>query len=168
MSRKKNKFVQLISESYELEESGGGVQGNRELEVRPEQLGAFVERYHDWFGRALAVLPEAHRERFRSEYEGSWHTSKIKKFLESPGEVNVLWSEEHITPLITYWLYPNDKTFRVPLLAQRQILVEARQQPARRGQRLALAGRPVGKWAAGVLATVASGVILYLLIGPGS
>jgi hypothetical protein len=66
------------------------VQGERELVASEDEISALVERYHAWLGRALNVLPPEYEERFRAEYNGSWHSHKIKHFFEAPGEVSLL------------------------------------------------------------------------------
>lgn len=123
-------IVALLQESRELEEIGRGIQGERQLLVPEEEVEAFVERYQTWFGRVVNVVPEEFRDRLRAEFNGSWHSHKIKKFLEAPGEVSLFGQAAaqtgEPTPL-PYWAHPYDTTFHGPLLAQRQILVEAQQ-----------------------------------------
>jgi REase_DpnII-MboI len=129
MARKVDMIAGLVAESRELEELGQGIQGERDLLASEEQIATLVERYHNWFGRALAVIPQEFGDRFRGEYNGSWHSPKIKAFFESPGGVSPLGGDNADgTPSpFPYWQHPYDTTFRGPLLAQRQILVEAQQ-----------------------------------------
>lgn len=130
MARKIDIIAELLAESRELEEIGRGIQGERDLLIPESEVEAFVERYHAWFGRAVNVVPEEFRERLRSEFNGSWHSSKIKKFLEAPAEVSFFGqaADKSGEPLVLpYWSNPYDTTFHGPLLAQRQILVEAQQ-----------------------------------------
>lgn len=116
-------------ESRELEALGQRIQGERELLASEEEIEALVERYHDWFGRAVAVVPTEFAERLRSEYNGSVWSSKIKDFLRAPGEASIFGGDNADgTPSpLPYWQHPYDTTFHGPLLAQRQILVEAQQ-----------------------------------------
>jgi DpnII restriction endonuclease len=129
MARKVDTIARLVAESRELEELGQRVQGERELVASEKEIDALVKRYHDWFGRAVAVLPTEFAERLRAEYNGGVFSSKIKDFLRAPGEVSIFGgSAEDGTPSpLPYWSYPYDTTFHGPLLAQRQILVEAQQ-----------------------------------------
>jgi hypothetical protein len=129
MVRKVDILAGLVAESRELEELGQRVQGDRALQASEDEIDALVHRYHDWFARAVAVLPTEFGERLRSEYDGSFFSSKIKDFLRAPGEVSVLGRDaEDGTPSpLPFWSYPYDTTFHGPLLAQRQILVEAQQ-----------------------------------------
>lgn len=133
MARKVEVITALLADSRELEETGRGIQGERKVLVATEEIEAFVERYHDWFGRAVAVLPPEFVERFRGEYDGSFFSSKIKEFLRAPDEVNFIRRTADDGPesgdltLLPYWQHPYESTFHGPLLTQRQILVEARQ-----------------------------------------
>lgn len=130
MARKVDILAALLDDSSELEETGRAIQGSRELLASEEEIEAFVERYHEWFGRAVNVVPEEFRDRLRAEFNGSWHAQKIKKFLEAPGEVSIFGqaaAERGESSPLPYWSYPYDTTFHGPLLAQRQILVEAQQ-----------------------------------------
>jgi hypothetical protein len=143
--RKVEVIAALISESRELEELGRRVQGDRELLAIEHEIDEIVERCHGWFGRSLAVVPEEFRDRLRAEFNGSWHSNKIKHFLAAPGEVSLLGRDnEDGTPSpFPYWQHPYDTTFHGPLLAMRQILVEAQQalQGAGHGEDIELVER---------------------------
>lgn len=129
MARKVDIIGALLSESHELADLGRQVQGDRELLASEEQIDELIERYHAWYAQALNVVPEEFRDRLRAEFDGSWHTNKIKHFLQSPGETSVLGEDaDDGTPSpFPWWQYPYDTTFHGPLLVQRQILVEAQQ-----------------------------------------
>lgn len=129
MARKVDIIAELLDYSRELEEVGRGIQGERELLASEDDIDAFVADYQTWFARAVNVVPEEFRDRLRSEFDGSWHSNKIKKFLEAPGETSILGrSGEDGTPSpFPWWQYPYDTTFHGPLLAQRQVLVEAQE-----------------------------------------
>jgi REase_DpnII-MboI len=130
MARKVDIIAALLQDSRELEEMGRGIQGEHALLATEEEIETFVQRYHGWFGRAVNVVPEEFRGRLRAEFDGSWHSNKIKKFLEAPGDVSIFGSAAEASgepsPL-PYWSNPFDTTFHGPLLTQRQILVEAQQ-----------------------------------------
>jgi hypothetical protein len=117
---------ELLDESIEIEQLGGQIQGKTRRDQIADLGAAFTERYDRWFARSVAMLPEDLRARFRGEREGAWHTPKIRSFLESPLEPNVLFKAEEVNlPGLSPWLYPFDRCFRAPLLAQRQILLES-------------------------------------------
>lgn len=127
--RKVDIIAGLLAESRELETLGQRIQGDRELVASEAEIEALVERYHAWFGQALTVVPEEFRDRLRVELNGSWHSNKIKHFLQAPGEKSLLGDTDEGTPSpFPYWQYPYDTTFHGPLLAQRQVLVEAQQE----------------------------------------
>ena len=100
-----------------------------------DEIDAFVQRYHDWFARALAVVPDEFRERLRGEFNGGVFSQKIKDFLQAPGEENIFFAatEEETSSPFPFWSHPYDTTFHGPLLAQRQILAEAQQALAGHG-----------------------------------
>jgi hypothetical protein len=129
MARKVATIAALVAESRELEQLGERIQGERQLIASEEEIDTLVERYHGWFGRAIAVLPTEFAERLRNEYNGGVFSSKIKDFLRAPGEVSIFGgdSDDGTPSPLPYWSYPYDTTFHGPLLAQRQILVEAQQ-----------------------------------------
>jgi len=121
-------YQDLFEESAELEQFAASIQGDRQPGLSADQIDVFVQRYHHWFAQALAALPTDLSERFRGEYEGSTFSRKIKAFLQGPTEVSVLHRGSQpveTTDVFSYWQQPFDSTFRGPLLAQRQILIEA-------------------------------------------
>jgi hypothetical protein len=129
VARKVDIIAHLVAESHELAELGRRIQGERGLLAAEDEIEELVQSYHAWFTQALNVVPEEFRDRLREEFNGSWHTNKIKHFLQSPGEVSPLGQDaDDGTPSpFPYWSNPYDTTFHGPLLAQRQILVEAQQ-----------------------------------------
>jgi hypothetical protein len=129
MARKVDTIAALVAESRELEELGQRIQGERVLLASDDEVEALVQHYQAWFARAVAVVPEEFRDRLRDELNGSWHSNKIKHFLQSPGEVSIFGGDKDDgTPSpLPYWQHPFDTTFHGPLLAQRQTLLEAQQ-----------------------------------------
>lgn len=117
----------LIDESGDLEARGAAIQGDTEALVDKAAIDALVSSYHDWYARAVDLLPNDLEERFRSEFEGNWHSQKIKDFLSGPDQPSLIQLDEP-NPLISYWQHPFDSAFRGPLLTQRQILAEAKQR----------------------------------------
>jgi hypothetical protein len=127
-------IAQLLDESKELELRAHAIQGDRELMVNAGEIDEVVSDYQEWFARAVNVLPTEYEDRFRHEYEGSWHSHKIRSFFASPGDVSLLWSEEVADSPIPYWQNPYESDFKAPLMNQRQILAEAREQLEGAGQ----------------------------------
>jgi hypothetical protein len=128
-------FKALIDESRELEQRAAKIQGEKELALDDEAIDAIISDYHSWFGRCIDSLPAEFHERFRDEFEGGTWTTKIKDFLRAPGDKNFLYNETEPNPLVpSPWSNTYDTAFRGPLLAQRQILVEAQQLVEGAGQ----------------------------------
>jgi hypothetical protein len=121
-------FDELTERSRDLDARARNVQGQRALQSADDEIERLVDDYQAWYARALELLPEEFHERFRSEYEGSFWTSKIKHFFEAPGQPSAVATDEAIEQLgISYWSNPYETTFHGPLLQQRQILREAKQ-----------------------------------------
>ncbi|HEY0317667.1 MAG TPA: hypothetical protein VGC49_05175 [Solirubrobacterales bacterium] len=118
---------EFIDESADLEANAAAIQGETEVLVDKAAIDALVGTYHDWYARAVDLLPNDLGERFRSEFEGNWYSQKIKDFLSGPDLPSKIQLDEP-NPLVSYWQYPVDSAFRGPLLTQRQILAEARQR----------------------------------------
>lgn len=95
LERQAVSIEELIRESHELEKIAGKIQNGKEVGVPPKQINQFVDRYQHWFAECLSVLPDDLSDAFRSEYQGSWLSSKIKSFIQEPTSVNSLFSEEH-------------------------------------------------------------------------
>lgn len=70
--------------------------------------------------------------RFRAEYEGKWHSPKIKTFLQEPTTPNLFHQEGDAGAGVfsSYWQNPFETNFRAPLLAQRSILLEFKKRQA--------------------------------------
>ncbi|MDX6370359.1 MAG: hypothetical protein QOG93_1861 [Gaiellaceae bacterium] len=134
----------LLDESRDLERRAEQIQGDRDLQSDDESIDQFVADYHDWYARAIDALPGELEERFRDAFDGGTFTSKIKAFLRGPGDVSPLFDPDAPNPFVDHWSNPFDTTFRGPVLDQRQILAEARQQlegPGKSSQDLLLIER---------------------------
>jgi len=127
-------IAQLLTESRSLETRASSIQGERALNLTSSEIDTLVDEYVDWFARALATLPTDFKQSFRQEYEGSWHSSKIKAFLAAPGEVSFVWNEDTPESPFPYWQNLYETHFKAPLMSQRQILAEARQRLEGAGQ----------------------------------
>ena len=118
----------MIEEITALEELGGQIQGcdERAALANSAQL---TKSYLEWCSSALALLPEDLKERFRFEYEGNFLQNRIKHFLNASLEPSVFYlsanEEQRKTLNVSPWQYPYIGTFRSPLTAQKQILLEA-------------------------------------------
>lgn len=119
---------QLLEESRELERRARGIQGEFALRASEEELDQLVSDYHEWFGRGIQLLPDELKERFRFEYEGNFFQNRIKHFFEAPGAKSSVYNEETAQLGMAFWAHPFETEFRSPLLKQRQILVEAKQE----------------------------------------
>lgn len=131
MARKTDTVAELIAQSEELEAVAQGVQGDRSVLASAEQIQHLRTQYQEWLAAALNVVPEELARRLRLEYEGTWISKRIRAFLEAPDEVSMLHRSgggEADVQVFSFWQYPYETSFRNPLIAQRQILQEARQQ----------------------------------------
>jgi hypothetical protein len=124
-------MTELLEESKELEETASKIQQGEKVGLPTASIQAFIEKYHMWYGCCLSLLPDKFKENFRSQYEGTWYSLKIKKFLEAPTQHNPLYeknNDKEEPKLLSYWLYPYNSTFRISLLTQRELLIEAREE----------------------------------------
>ncbi len=90
-------------------------------------LRELSNEYHTWYRNCLRVLGELNATdslaKFESEYEGSFWTQKISKYLSSGLAPNPLYKNgEAILPGVTRWLYPTHLRFIEPLNKQINIL----------------------------------------------
>jgi REase_DpnII-MboI len=120
-------YDELLAESRELERRARDVQGDFELQSSEEEIDKLVSDYHKWFARAVQLLPEEFRERFRFEYEGTIFQNRIKHFFETPGQPSAAYDAETALLGLSFWAHPFETEFRSPLLKQRQLLIEAKQ-----------------------------------------
>jgi len=107
-----------------------------EIEVLAETLQSanptqvdVADRYFHWFGKAILLLPEDLKDKFRDEYEGGQFTSKIRAFLAEPRKASPLYDpakpENQLNQPLAYSFESN---FRRYSQSQRQLLVEASQR----------------------------------------
>lgn len=120
-------YDELLEESRELERRARDVQGEFELQSSDDEIDQLMSDYHQWLARAVQLLPEEFRERFRFEYEGNFFQNRIKDFFQAPGQPNPGLNEETAALGFSFWAHPFETEFRAPLLTQRQILIEAKQ-----------------------------------------
>lgn len=117
----------LLQRSRSIEERAAMLQSGGESQEPVEPL---VADYHEWFGDALDWLPDDLTERFRGEYEGSTLTNKIKAFLSEPTAPS-LFAADADPAVFPPWKHPYDRTFKNPLQAQRQMIIEADRRSSR-------------------------------------
>jgi hypothetical protein len=128
---KRDSFAGLLLESEGLEARATSLQSDARDHPPATEYRKLADDYIAWFARCLALLPEDIRSRFRGEYEGSAFTRKIRAFLEDPVGHSELVANLDENPLnLSLWQHPVDRCFVRPLLAQRQMLVEAEHQSA--------------------------------------
>jgi hypothetical protein len=126
-------WERLIADSQILDERASKVQDGENVGLPKEAIDKLTRDYHSWFAKCLSVLPEDLKARFRAEFDGTWYSMKIKKFLEAPTEpLKFRPSDEQGKQIWSYWAYPYENAFSPSILSQRQILIEAseRQEPA--------------------------------------
>jgi hypothetical protein len=121
------RFDDLIGQGRELDRRARGIQGARELLATDDEIDRLAMDYNGWFARSIEALPAELEERFRSEYQGSWISHKIKHFFEEAGQPNALVDEAALAAGMSYWTKPYESTFRAPLMQQQLILTEAKQ-----------------------------------------
>ena len=121
---------ELIDESHKLEQTASQIQNGENIGLTRDKIEAFSRDYYLWYGTCLSVLPEDLRSNFRSEYDGTVFTPKIKKFLEAPTKPD-RWrpSDKQGREIWSYWSYPYEKTFLSHFSRQRSILVKASMRP---------------------------------------
>jgi hypothetical protein len=117
-------YESLLNESVALETEGASIQREREPGMDAGELQRFVDRYQRWYANCLTILPDDLLGAFEDEFKGGWLNDKIKGFLADPLEASPLWSEE-AAGLLDYWQRPYSRAFRMPLLTQRQFLLQA-------------------------------------------
>jgi len=118
---------ELITESRKLDETASQIQQGETVGLTKEEIDSLSSRYHLWYERCLALLPEDLKQKFRSEYGGSWHSPKIKKFLAASTKPYPLRPNDKQGKAIwSYWAYPYEKTFAPCIHRQRQILIEVK------------------------------------------
>ncbi len=112
---------QLIEESERLLDIAEQVQNDTQpLEDRKQKLKEASDLYHDWYREALGLF-EAHKQlgqqqKFEHEYQGSFLSAKILKFLTSGLEPNPIYIQDN--PLTEKYLYPFVRCFKEPLIRQ--------------------------------------------------
>lgn len=124
----KSTFDELLEQSRKIEARAREVQRAGKLGLTEDEIDDLVSAYHAWFARTLDVLPEDYREAFRFEYEGNFFQHRIKSFFESPGEPSPIHDPDNNPLGLSEWNHPFDERFRGPLVEQRRILSEARQE----------------------------------------
>lgn len=126
-------WEQLIVESQRLDERASKVQDGETVGLPKDAIDKLIRDYHSWFAKCLSVLPEDLKGRFRAEFDGTWISFKIKKFLEAPTQPNMLYlaGDETTKAVLSYWTYPYAQNFHPYILSQTQMLIEAseRQEP---------------------------------------
>lgn len=94
------------------------------LDERKSALTTLGEQYHVWFRSALDLFDASSQEgeklKFETEYEGSFLSSKILKFLTSALDVSPFYDPEK--PILSKWTYPYKRCFQEPLFKQCNLL----------------------------------------------
>lgn len=112
---------QLMAASAELLTIAEIIQNEAAPEKEREaQLKTLAEKYHHWYRSALILFDSykrlAERRLFEQEYEGSFWSAKIIKFLSSGLELNPIYIQDN--PLTDKWTFPFKRCFQEPFLKQ--------------------------------------------------
>lgn len=91
------------------------------LEERREIADQLASKYHTWYAKAQASLPESDTKELTKLYEGNLFISGIKAFLSEPLARNPLHNEQ-TAQLIPMWLHAYAKAMKSPMLQQIMIL----------------------------------------------
>lgn len=120
----------LITESRDIDRQGAAIQHDDHSSAPESEIDSFVSAYHDWYARALDVLPAELEERFREKFTsaGFFSTSRISDFLKAPIEKSPFYNADEPSELIPYWNHPYERDFKGHFLDQVQILTEALQR----------------------------------------
>ncbi|GHO85229.1 restriction endonuclease [Dictyobacter formicarum] len=119
----------LIAESKKLEETASQIQQGETIGLPQEAIRQLSYDYQVWLSKCLSVLPQDLKDKFRSDYEGSFLVAKIKKFLESATEPFPFYTkDENGKQFFSYWTYPYQQNFYPYINSQRQLLLEAKER----------------------------------------
>src|SRR5713101_2687847 len=120
-------WVQLIAEGQTLDERASKVQDGESVGLPKEAIDKLTRNYHSWYARCLTLLPEDLKVRFRAEFDGTWYSFKIKRFLEAPTQPNMIYhaGDEKTKEVFAPWTYTYAQNFHPCVLSQMQILIEA-------------------------------------------
>lgn len=116
---------ELIQEAQGFFELGGQIQGDSSLDdaKRQGKLQELSGLYRDWYRRALGVFVGYGRldlqKEFMWEFEGSFLSQKIKRFLEAGWKPYELYKPRSVFPK---WTVTYDRSFEGPLERQLDLL----------------------------------------------
>ena len=129
LERMMTMWENLLVECQKLEDTASKIQDDEKVRLSQREIEKLADDYVSWLGKCLAVLPADLRDKFRSEYEGTFWSAKIKKFFESATEPNPYRpTDENGKDLFSYWTYPYKQNFYPYIRSQRQLLIEACQR----------------------------------------
>ncbi|MEU1324801.1 hypothetical protein ACIPM5_30155 [Streptomyces microflavus] len=119
------KLSELADEAVNLEDIAKKIQ-----EVSEEDSRAFTAQlegaYGKWYARALTILPDSSVEAFESEFNGNFFQPKIKGFIQEPRKLSMpLDLPPELASSMGPWAHPYTRCFRGPLMAQKQIILNA-------------------------------------------
>ena len=117
--------TELITKSKEMLEIAEKIQAESlSFDDRKNALQLLNDQYHDWYRAALnlfdASSQEGEKQKFENEYEGSFLSQKILKFLTSALDESPLYDPDK--PVFDKWTYSYKRCFQEPLLKQCNIL----------------------------------------------
>jgi hypothetical protein len=117
----------LVDQAANLEDLARKIQAEPDDDAARCQLRQLEDEYLTWHSTVITLLPEDLREEFIFEYQGTFFQSRIRHFVQSGREENVLWSTASDTTrqVVSQWQYPFNEAFRGPLLAQKRLILNA-------------------------------------------
>lgn len=128
-TRQRDQLAELVDQATALEDLASKVQLEGEDDESAKLTLRTLERdYLDWHARALATLPDDLKPSFVFEYEGNFFQSRIKHFIQSGRQENLIWitsQDDDAKQAFGRWQYKFNDAFRGPLLDQKRILLNA-------------------------------------------
>lgn len=115
----------LLAKSKRMLEIAEKVQDEaNSLAERKSALVLLNDEYHEWYRSAIKLFDasgqDSEKQNFKNEYEGSFLSQKILKFLTSALDESPLYDPEKT--IFNKWTYSYKKSFQEPLLKQCNIL----------------------------------------------
>jgi hypothetical protein len=93
---------------------------------RKQKILELGERYREWYRKALSIFSIYGRDEleipFTQEFEGTWISPKIKRFLEAGWKLYAYYDPAKENPIIPKWTVTYERSFKSPLEKQRDLL----------------------------------------------
>jgi len=114
---------ELIEKSNELFTLGEQIQGgNLDEEARRVNLRELENAYRLWYRQSLPLFAKHKRpdleKLFVKEYQGSWISQKIERFLTTGWKIYQYYDPDKPSPIIPKWTVTYERSFKAPLEKQ--------------------------------------------------